>query len=102
MIPMPHDSAAVNHRVVERPMLALETPSHADAVAPPVPSEEQVRAIDGAFIHQQHEQDTIASIIGLRLSVMLMHDLAKDAIPTAEEEEQPEKLLLDDGDQPAD
>jgi hypothetical protein len=98
MIPLPHDSAAVNHRVVERPVLVVEPPSHADAVAPPVPSEEQVQAIDGAFIHQQHEQETMASFLGLRLSVLLMHDLAKDAIPSAEEEEQPP----DDADQPAD
>jgi hypothetical protein len=97
MIPLPHDSAAVNHRVVERPILVVETPSHADAVSPPVPSEEQVQAIDGAFIHQQHEHETIASFIGLRLSILLMHDLAKDAIPSVEEEEQPP----DDLDQPA-
>jgi hypothetical protein len=88
MILLPHDSAAVNHRVVERPILVVETPTHADAVSPPVPSEEQVQAIDGAFIHQQREQETIASFIGLRLSVLLMHDLAKDAIPSAEEEEE--------------
>jgi hypothetical protein len=92
MIPLPHDSAAVNHRVVERPMLVVEPPSHADAVAPPVPSEEQVQAIDGAFIHQQHEQETIASLLGLRLSVLLMHDLAKDAMPVAEEEEEADPL----------
>jgi hypothetical protein len=97
MFPLPHDSAAVNHRVVERPMLVVEPPSHADAVAPPVPSEEQVQAIDGAFIHQQHEQETIASFLGLRLSVLLMHDLAKDALPSAEEVEEP----LDDADPPA-
>jgi hypothetical protein len=97
MILLPHDSAAVNHRVVERPMLMVEPPAHADAVAPPVPSEEQVQAIDGAFIHQQHEQETMASFLGLRLSVLLMHDLAKDAIPSAEKQEP-----LDDADQPAD
>ena len=39
----------------------------------------------------------VASFIGLRLSVLLMHDLAKDAIPSAEEEEPP----LDNPDQPA-
>jgi hypothetical protein len=97
MIPLPHDSTAVNHRVVEKPILVVETPSHADAVSPPVPSEEQVQAIDGAFIHHHHEQETVASFIGLRLSVLLMHDLAKDAIPSAEEEEPP----LDNPDQPA-
>ncbi len=97
MIPLPHDSASVNHRVVERPMLVVEPPSHAEAVAPPVPNQEQVQAIDGAFIHQQHEQETMASFLGLRLSVLLMHDLAKDAIPSAEEEKEE---LLDD-DQPA-
>ncbi len=98
MIFLPHDGAAVSHRVVERPMLVVEPPSHADAAAPPLPSEEQVQAIDGAFIHQQREQETIASFLGMRLSVLLMHDLVKDAIPAAEEEEQP----LDDADQPAD
>lgn len=98
MIFLPHDSAAVNHRIVEQPMLVVETPTHAQAVAPPLPSEEQVQAIDGVFIHQQREHETVASLIGLRLSVLLMHDLAKDAIPVPAEDEE----AAPDDDQPAD
>ena len=96
MIFLPHDSAAINHRAIERPVLVVEAPNHADAAAPPAPSQEQVQAIDGAFIHQQREHETIASFIGLRLSVLLMHDLAKDMVPSVEEKEPP-----DDPDQPA-
>ena len=89
-------------RIVETPPPVVDIPSHDDAVSPPAPTEEQVRVIDGAFVHQQHEQETIASLIGLRLSILLMHDLAKDAVPAGEEEEQQNKKPEDDADQPAD
>lgn len=98
----PHDSSAVNHRIVEQPTLVVETPAHTDAPAPPAPSAEQVQAIDGAFIHQHREQETIASFLGLRLSVLLMHDLAQDAVMDAEEKERADKLLLEDGAQHGD
>jgi len=96
---LPVDGAPVNQRVLETPAPIVDVPSHAEAVSPPLPSEEQVRAIDSAFVHQHHEQQTVASILGLRLSVLLMHDLAKDAVPPAEDEE---TKKAPEGDQPAD
>ena len=89
-------------RIVDTPPPVVDIPSHADAVSPPAPTDEQVRVVDSAFIHQQQEQETIASLIGLRLSILLMHDLAKDAVPAAEEEHQPKKKPQGDADQPAD
>ncbi len=96
---LPVDGAPMNHRVLETPALIVDVPSHAEAVSPPLPSAEQVRAIDSAFVHQRHEQQTIASVLGLRLSVLLMHDLAMDAVPPAEDEEAKKGP---EGDQPAD
>jgi hypothetical protein len=84
---LPVDGAPVNHRILETPAPVVDVPSHADAVAPPAPTEEQVQAIDGAFLRQHQEQQTVASLIGFRLSLLLMHDLAKDAVPPAEDDE---------------
>jgi hypothetical protein len=89
-------------RIVETPPPVVDIPSHADAVSPPAPTEEQVRVIDGVFLHQQQEQETIASLIGLRLSILLLHDLAKDVVPAAEEEQPPKMKPKDDAGQPAD
>ena len=96
---LPVDGAPMNHRVLETPAPLVDIPSHAEAVSPPLPSEEQVQAIDSAFVHQHREQQTVASILGLRLSVLLMHDLAKDAAPAAEDEEAKKEP---EGDQPPD
>ena len=95
------DGGAVNGCVVERASVGVEVGAHVGAGWPSGPSGEQVQAIDGACIHQQREHETVASFIGLGLSVLLMHDLAKDMIPTAENEEKPEPPSLDDADQPA-
>ena len=84
---------------METPPPIVEIPSHAEAVSPPLPTEEHVAAVDGAFLHQRQEQETIASLIGLRLSVLLMHDLAKDAMPAEDEEQSPKLNPQDDGDQ---
>ncbi len=78
---LPVDGPPANHRVLETPTPVLNVPSHADAVCSPVPTDEKVRAIDSAFMHQHQEQQTVASLIGLRMSALLMHDLAKDAVP---------------------
>jgi hypothetical protein len=102
MSDLPLEALLANHRVrvVETPPL-IEIPSHAEAVSPPLPTQEHVAAVDGAFLRQRQEQETIASFIGLRLSILLLHDLAKDAAPTGEEETPPKKKPEDDGDQPA-
>ena len=88
-------------RVVETQPPIVEIPSHAEAVSPPLPTPEHVAAVDGAFLRQRQEEETIASFIGLRLSILLMHDLAKDMAPADEEEAPSKKMPLDDGDQPA-
>jgi hypothetical protein len=92
MSDLPLDALMGGHhaRVVETPPPVVEIPSHAEAVSPPVPAptQEQIAAVDGAFLRHRHEQETIASLIGLRLSILLMHDLAKDSAATAEEEEE--------------
>ncbi len=102
MLDLPLEALLANHRVrvVETPPI-VEIPSHAEAVSPPLPTPEHVAAVDGAFLRQRHEQETIASFIGLRLSILLMHDLARDMAPADEEETPSKKLSLDDGDQPA-
>lgn len=89
-------------RIVEAPPPLVDIPSHIDAVSPPAPTEEQVRVIDDVFLHQQHEQETIASLIGLRLSILLLHDLAKDVVPLAAEEQPPKKKPQDDAGQAGD
>lgn len=98
---LPLDGAPTNHRVLEMPAPLVETPSHADAVAPPAPTEEQVQAIDGAFVRQHQEQQTVAGLIGFRLSILLMHDLAKDAVPPADEDDPSKKRPEGENDPPA-
>ena len=89
MFDLPVDALLASHRmyVVETPPL-VEIPSHAEAVSPPAPTPEHVAAVDGAFLRERHEQDAIAGLLGLRLSVLLLHDLARDAAPSEDEEEQ--------------
>jgi hypothetical protein len=102
MSDVPLDALLANHhvRAVETPPV-IEVPSHADAVSPPAPTPEHVAAVDGAFLRQRHEQETIASLIGLRLSILLMHDLAKDALPEGEGQPEPKLRLEGEDDQPA-
>ncbi len=101
MSDLPFEALLANPRVrvVETPPPLIEIPPHAEAVSPPLPSQEHVAAVDGAFLRQREEQETIANLVGLRLSLILMHDLAKDAMPSAEEAPQA-KRPRDDG-QPA-
>ncbi len=98
MTDVPLEALLANHRIhiPEQPPV-LNVAAQDEAVSPPVPAptQEHVAAVDGAFLRQRHEQETIASLIGLRLSVLLMHDLAKDAIPAAEEEERAEEMPPD-------
>ena len=104
MLDLPFEALLANPRVrvVETPPPVVEVPpSHAEAVSPPLPTPEHVAAVDGAFLRQRQEQETIASLIGLRLSILLMHDLAKDAALTEQEEAQAKKKPQGDGDQPA-
>ncbi len=98
MSDLPLEALLANHRVriVETPPPVIEIPPHAEAVSPPLPSQEHVAAVDGAFLRQREEQDTIANLIGLRLSLILMSDLARDAVPTAEDEQQPKQPRGDD------
>jgi hypothetical protein len=106
MSDLPLDAMLANHRVhiPETPPI-VEAPSHAEAVSPPVaapaPTEEHVAAVDGAFLRQRQEQETIASLLGLRLSILLAHDLAKDALPSGEQQEESKKKPGDEP-QPAD
>ncbi|HVS36386.1 MAG TPA: hypothetical protein VMS17_12540 [Gemmataceae bacterium] len=87
-------------RVVETPPPILVMPPYSESPAPPPPSQEHVAAVDGAFLRQRQEQETIANLVGLRLSILLMHDLAKDATPTVEEEP-PAKQKPEGEDEPA-
>ena len=83
---LPVDGAPENHRVVEPPAPIVDVPSYAEAVAPPAPTEDQVWAVDGAFLRQHQEQQTVEGLLSLRMSLLLMHDLAKEAAPPDEEE----------------
>ncbi len=100
MSDLPLEALMANRvRVVETPPI-VEIPSHAEAVSPPLPTAEHVAAVDGAFLRQRQEQDTIANLIGFRLSILLLHDLAMDSMPTEEKEKPPKLNPQDDGDQP--
>ena len=102
MSDLPLEALLANQRirVVETPPPVVEIPSHAEAVSPPAPAptQEHVAAVDGAFLRERQEQETIAGLVGLRLSILLMHDLAKESMPSGEEEEQPDKNKKPQGD----
>jgi hypothetical protein len=95
MSDLPLESLLANPRVrvVETPPPVVPASSHAEAVSPqvPAPTPEHAAAVDAAFLRERHEQETIAGLIGLRLSILLMHDLAKESMPAGEEEERPDK-----------
>jgi len=104
MSDLPLESLLANPRVrvVETPPPVVQIPSHAEAVSPPIPdpTPERVAAVDGAFLRERQEQETIAGLIGLRLGILLMHDLARESLPAGEEEEQPGKQPRGDGPEP--
>lgn len=98
---LPVDGVPANHRLLETPAPLVDVPPHADAVSPPAPTEEHIQAVDGAFLREHQEQQTIASLLGLRLSILLLHDLAQDAAPSGEEEEAARNKPEDEAGQPA-
>jgi hypothetical protein len=104
MSDLPLDALLANQRVhvVQTPAPVVEIPSQAEAVSPPVPSEDHVAAVDGAFIREQQEHETIAGLLGLRLSLLLMHDLAKDAMPAGKDEDEAKTKPREDDSQPGD
>src|SRR5438270_10031294 len=89
MSDLPLDALLANHRVhvVQPPAPIVEIPSHADVASPPVPTQEHVAAVDGAFLRERQEHELVAGLLGLRLSLLLMHDLAKDSMPMGGEED---------------
>jgi hypothetical protein len=89
---IPHD-VAMTPVTPEPPVLPVHVPSHADAVAPPAATADQVRAADEVFSHQRKESAQVEGLIGLWAGSMILGDMALDSIPTEEEEaveEEPE------------
>jgi hypothetical protein len=56
---------------------------NADGLATPTP--EQVKAVEAVFAQQQKESATVANLLGLYTSGVLMHNLVVDALKSEEE-----------------
>jgi hypothetical protein len=69
--------------------------------APPTPTPEEARAVEAVFAQQQKESNTVAGLVGMYTSAVMLHNLAVDALG-AHREEQKEKPKLKDEEEPED
>jgi hypothetical protein len=62
----------------------------ADALTTPSP--EQIRAVEAVFAQQQKESATVANLLGLYTSGVLLHNLAVDSLKSEEETKKMHRL----------
>jgi hypothetical protein len=76
-------------------LLPPQAPQPPHSLATPTP--EQARAVEAVFAQQQKENATVANLLGLYTSGVLLHNLMTDSLtPAAEEAKQKPKLVVDE------
>ncbi len=92
---------------VEQPAFLIQPPGPAHELFPPpdaaqkpealeTPTPEQVRAVEQVFAQQEQESATVANILGLYTSGVLLHNLVTDALTPTEEVKEKPRLKSDE------
>jgi hypothetical protein len=55
--------------------------------APPTPTPEEARAVEAVFAQQQKESNTVAGLVGMYTSAVMLHNLAVDTFGAHREEQ---------------
>src|SRR5260370_40618891 len=93
----------------EMPIIMLQPSGPVDELLPPpppagqlseslaTPSPEQIRAVEAVFAQQQKESATVANLLGLYTSGVMLHNLVTDSLtPAAEEAKKKPQLKKED------